>query len=115
MSPHGSPCVIHMARHVSPNTRFLEIREIPTISEFNEIRLGSKFSQDDSNGAIHFVIRYLEKISNFLQTISINYRFAPFLSEKFKIFTGFTIGDEIVFSSSELILVMVDIVELHVV
>ena len=32
------------------------------------------------------------KISTFLQTILVNYRFAPFLSEKFKfkIFTGFT-------------------------
>ena len=38
--PHGSPCVLYMARHVSPNTRCLEIREILTISEFNEIRLG---------------------------------------------------------------------------
>ena len=41
VSPHGSPCVIYMDRHVSPDTRFLKIREIPTISEFNEIRLGS--------------------------------------------------------------------------
>ena len=31
----------HMVHHVSLDTRFLEIREIPTISEFNEIRLGS--------------------------------------------------------------------------
>ena len=41
VSPHGSLCVIHMACHVSPDTRFLEIREILTISEFNEIRMGS--------------------------------------------------------------------------
>ena len=41
VSPHGLPFVIHMAHHVSPYTRFLEIREISTISEFNEIRRGS--------------------------------------------------------------------------
>ena len=38
---HGSPCVIHMACHVSPDTCCIEKREISTISEFNEIRLGS--------------------------------------------------------------------------
>ena len=57
--PHGLPCVIHMARHVSPDTRCLEIREILTISKFNEIRFGSQILQDDSNGAIHFVIQDL--------------------------------------------------------
>ena len=53
---HGFPCVthmacnvsymhlhacLHMACHVSPNTRCLEKCEIPTISEFNEIRLSN--------------------------------------------------------------------------
>ena len=46
---HGLSCVthmacrvsLHMACHVSPDTRYLEIREILIISKFNEIRLGS--------------------------------------------------------------------------
>ena len=45
---HGLSCVTHMACHVSPHCSpcvarhaFPEIREIPIISEFNKIRLGS--------------------------------------------------------------------------
>ena len=34
---HGLPCVTPKAYHVSPDTRCLKIREIPTISKSNEI------------------------------------------------------------------------------
>ena len=45
----------------APDARCLEKREIPTISEFDEIQRVSYISQDDSNGEVHFLIRDLEK------------------------------------------------------
>ena len=42
-------------------SRYLEKREISTVSEFNEIRRGSYISRDDSNSEVRFVIRDLEK------------------------------------------------------
>ena len=91
---HSLPCVTHMVRHVSLDTRSLEIREIPTVSESNKIRLDSWISQDDSNSEIHFVIRDLEKSQLFLKDYSDKLSFCPF-SEKFKCkhFTGFTLKD----------------------
>ena len=89
MLTNGMPCVTHMAfhvsltwlamchhmvRHVSPDTRFLKIREIPTISEFNEIQDFTRRFQR-CNPFCHPRSR---KISTFLQTISVNYRFPPF-------------------------------------
>ena len=35
--------------------------QIPTVSEFDEIRHGSYISRDDSNDEIRFIIRDLEK------------------------------------------------------
>ena len=49
----------------TPSPGFFEKHEIPTVSEFDEIRLGCWISRDDSNSVIRFFIRDLEK-SNFL-------------------------------------------------
>ena len=77
-----------MACHVSPDTRFLEIREILTISEFN---WAARFRETIPMVQPFYHPRS-RKIPTFLWTIPVNYSFAPFLSEKFKfkIFTGFT-------------------------
>ena len=55
------PCGISLPYHVSSDTLRLEKREIPTISESNEIRRGSSISRDDFNGKVRFVIQDLEK------------------------------------------------------
>ena len=39
--------------------------QIPTVSEFNEIRRDSYISRDDSNGKVRFVIQDLEKFQIF--------------------------------------------------
>ena len=43
-----------------PNRDALKNVSTPTISEFYEILRASQISRDDSNGAIRFIIRYLE-------------------------------------------------------
>ena len=55
LATQNVPSVLHPSR-------CLEKYEIPTASEFDEIRHGSYISQDDSNGEVRFVIRDLEKI-----------------------------------------------------
>ena len=45
----------------APDSRCLEKCEIPTVSEFDEIRSGSLISREDSNGEVRFIIRDLEK------------------------------------------------------
>ena len=64
--------------NVSSNTRYLEKREIPIISEFNEIRLGNLNSRDEFNGEVRFIIRDLEKFQASTCTIATNYRFTNF-------------------------------------
>ena len=41
--------------------------QIPTVSEFDEIRRGSLISRDDSNGEVCFVIQDLEKFRIFTE------------------------------------------------
>ena len=93
--PHGSPCVAHMARHVSPylprntlNFDYLGIQRNSTrkLDFARRFQLCNPFCHPRS-----------KKISTFFRTIPINYRFAPFFflflffeKFKFKIFTGFT-------------------------
>ena len=64
--------------------------KILIISEFNEIRLGTKISQDDSNGEVRFLIRDLEIFRFSTCTIMTNYRFAIF-QKKNAFFQGFTL------------------------
>ena len=52
-------------RFTAPDTRCLEKREIPIVSEFDEIRRGSYILPDDSNDEVRFVIRDLEKFRIF--------------------------------------------------
>ena len=52
---------------MTPDARCLEKREIPTVSEFDEIQRGSLISRENSNGEVRFVIRDLEKFQNFTE------------------------------------------------
>ena len=74
------------SRFTAPDTRCLEKCEIPTVTEFDEIRRGSYILRNDSNDEICFVIRDLEKISDFDQ----NYHFTIF--KKIRIFPGFIVA-----------------------
>ena len=74
---------------VSPDTRCLEKREILTILESHEIRLGNYISRDDSNGEVRFLILDLEKLQVFNLYYYRNYRFTIF--QKNLIFLGFYI------------------------
>ena len=47
--------VSHITLIVSKNV------QIPTVSEFDEIRRGSYISREDSNGEVYFIIRDIEK------------------------------------------------------
>ena len=64
-------------------SRCFEKHEIPTFSEFDEIRRVSYISRDNSNGEVRFIIRDLEKF-HLLTEITI----LPFF-HKFSIFSGF--------------------------
>ena len=77
-------CVPLTSCHKAPDTWCLKIREIPTVSKFDEIRRGSWISRDNSNGEVRFVIRDLAKILDFDR----NYHFTIF--QKIRIFPGFT-------------------------
>ena len=70
MSCGTTPCVIQHS--------CLELREIPTILESNEIRLGSQISRDDSNGEVCFVIQDLENFRFSTCTSAKNYHFSLF-------------------------------------
>ena len=56
----------------------LKIYEILTVSESNEIRLGSWILQDDSNGEVRFIIRDLKNFRFLACTTTTNYRFTIF-------------------------------------
>ena len=98
--PHGSPCVIHMVRHVS-STWLAMCRPVRVSSKYVKFRLSRNSTKFDWVANFHETIPMVQsvlssgsrKIPIFLQTISINFCFPPFLSEnfKFKISTGFTI------------------------
>ena len=63
-----APCVpLKKAPSVPPNSCSSKNVQIPTISEFDEIRLGSYILREDSNGEVRFVIRDLEKFRIFTE------------------------------------------------
>ena len=72
------------------NTRCLEKREIPTVSEFDEIRRDNYISQDDSNDEVRFVIRDLEKFLVFTEITFLpffrKFEFSQVLQQGFGLF-----------------------------
>ena len=70
--------------HMSSDILRLEKREIPTVSEFDEIRRDSYILREDSNGEVCFVIRDLENFQVLACIILVKLPFCPF-SEKMKI------------------------------
>ena len=76
----------NVLRH--PNRDALKNVRTPTVSEFDEILRTSYISRDDSNGAIHFVIRDLEnkfRIFNRNNNFVIEITILPFF-QKLKFF-----------------------------
>ena len=68
-----------------PVTRCLKKREIPTVSEFDEIQRSNLISRDEFNGEVRFIIQDLENFPVFNR----NYRFTIFQKKKIEFFPGF--------------------------
>ena len=67
-----------------PTPRYIEKREISTVSEFDEIRRGNYISRDEFNCKVRFIIRDLENFQ-----FSIEITVLPFF-RKIEFFPGFT-------------------------